>query len=93
MAPLIETAESPNVDEFQKEKGHSLATTLVTKYLRTVVKCEKLANKFEEELLNCIKPEHVDTTSADNVTLQNVLEKHLAGAKFLMPGKENGKYN
>ena len=87
MAPLIEMPESPSVGVFQKQKGHYLATTLVTKYLRTVVKYEKLANKFEEEL-NCIMKSEHDTISADNVTLQNVLEKHLAGAE-----KENGKYN
>ena len=86
MAPLIEMPESPSVGVFQKQKGHYLATTLVTKYLRTVVKSQKLANKFEEELNCIIKPEH-DTISADNITLQNVLEKHLAGAE-----KENGKY-
>ena len=87
MAPLIEMPESPSVGVFQKQKGHYLANTLVTKYLRTVVKYEKLANKFKEELNSIMKPEH-DKISTDNVTLQNVLEKHLAG-----PEKENGKYN
>ena len=90
MAPLTVTVESSNVDEVQKGKGHYLATTLVTKYLRTVVKSEKLANKFEEELSTHItKPEHIDTISTNNITLEDVLlEKHLSGV-----GEQNGKCN
>lgn len=86
MAPLSVTVESGDDGKFQKDQARHLAITLVTKYLRSVVKSDKLADKFEEELSTPLSnSDGVSTIHKEDVTIEEVLKKHNSGS-----GNEKG---
>jgi len=81
MAPSSVTVESCDVVQLQKDKARHLAITLVTKYLRSVVKSDKLANKFQEDLSTPLLNSDCLNTIKKEITIEEVLKKDIAGSE------------
>ena len=82
MAPLSVTVESCDVGKFHKDRARNLAINLVKKYIRSVVKSDKLAEKFEEKLSSpLLNSDAVNTINKENITIEEVLKTHNSGSE------------
>ena len=79
MAPLTVTVDSFVGEQLQKDKARDLAINLVANYLRTVVKSNKLADKFEEQLsIPLIKSDSRSAGNIENIAIEEVMKKHIS---------------
>ena len=79
---MIETPISPA--QMLEDQAHSLAISLVIDYLRSIIKSDKLAKKFEEKVplaKNC----NIDSKNKENLTIDEVVKK--------LQKSEEGKYS
>ena len=68
--------------EHLEDQATCLAINIVTKYLRSVVKSDKIANKFEEKILPLSKnTESGNTANKENISIEHVLKKQLSKSK------------
>ena len=75
MPPLnmIETPISPA--QMLEDQAHSLAISLVIDYLRSIIKSDKLAKKFEEKV-PLAKNANIDSKNKENLTIDEIVKKH-----------------
>ena len=79
MAPLTLAVDSFSSEQLQKDKARDLAINLVANYLRTVVKSNKLADKFEEQLsMPLIKSDSISAGNKENIVIEEVLKKYIS---------------
>lgn len=81
MAPLSITVDSVEDGQLLQDQAQCLALNLVTKYLRSVVKSDKLAIKFEEKISASIINLDSIGIKKENISIDDVLKKHLAKSK------------
>ena len=75
MPPLnmIEIPISPA--QMLEDQAHSLAISLVIDYLRSKIKSDKLAKKFEEKV-PLAKNTNTDSKNKENLTIDEIVKKH-----------------
>ena len=82
MAPLAIMEQPKEAREHLQDQATCLAINIVTKYLRSVVKSDKLANKFEEKVLPPSKnTESGNISNKENISIEEVLKKQLSKSK------------
>ena len=78
---MIEIPISPA--QMLEDQAHSLAISLVIDYLRSIIKSDKLAKKFEEKV-PFAKKANTDSKNKENLTIDDIVKKHQKS--------EEGKY-
>lgn len=82
MAPLAITEEPMDAGHHLQDQATCLAINIVTKYLRSVVKSDKLANKFEEKFPASSKQfNSINIANKENISIEEVLKKRLSKSK------------
>ena len=70
---MVEIPISPA--QMLEDQAHSLAISLVIDYLRSKIKSDKLAKKFEEKV-PLAKNTNADSKNKENLTIDEIVKKH-----------------
>ena len=82
MAPLAITEEPIDAGHLLQDQAMCLAINIVSKYLRSVVKSDKLANKFEEKVpVSSKNLNSINIANKENISIEEVLKKRESKSK------------
>ena len=76
MPPLSISEDTISPAQMLQDQAQYLAINLVVNYLKSVIKSDKLAKKFEEKV-PIAKNSITDANNKENITIDEVVKKHL----------------